>query len=123
MATLYPGGLDDFTNPTATDALDSVTVPHASQHSDLNDAVEAVEATLGVDPQGGFTDVVSRLDGVDTALGSINIYSQVSAADVDILLAGGDPGEVDDSAPVLWFKFTVDGTEYGVPVYAINPVV
>lgn len=49
MATNFPSGLDSFTNPTATDAMDSVTVPHADQHADVNDAVEALQAKVGVD--------------------------------------------------------------------------
>ena len=47
MPTSYPSGLDNFTNPTATDSLDSATVPHASQHTNINDAVEAIETALG----------------------------------------------------------------------------
>ena len=35
-------------NPSGSDALDSVSVPHATQHADLNDAVEALEAKVGV---------------------------------------------------------------------------
>ena len=46
MTTAFPGAIDAFTNPTATDALDSATVPHASQHANINDAVEAVETYL-----------------------------------------------------------------------------
>lgn len=34
---------DDFTNPTASDALNSSSVPHALQHSNSNDALERVE--------------------------------------------------------------------------------
>lgn len=49
MTTNFPGSLDAFTNPSATDAMDSVTVPHATQHADLNDAVEALQAKVGVD--------------------------------------------------------------------------
>ena len=49
MATNFPSGLDSFTNPSATDSMDSVSVPHASQHANLNDAVEALEAKVGVD--------------------------------------------------------------------------
>jgi len=49
MATNFPSSLDAFTNPSSTDALDSVSVPHATQHSDLNDAVEALQAKVGVD--------------------------------------------------------------------------
>jgi hypothetical protein len=47
VATNYPSSLDNFTNPTSTDTLDSATVPHASQHADINDAVEAIETALG----------------------------------------------------------------------------
>ena len=46
MTTAFPGAVDAFTNPTATDALDSATVPHAAQHANINDAVEAVETYL-----------------------------------------------------------------------------
>ena len=49
MATNFPTSLDSLTNPTASDKLNSVTVPHASQHATLNDAVEALEAKVGVD--------------------------------------------------------------------------
>jgi len=48
MATSFPSSLDSFTNPSASDALDSVSVPHADQHANLNDAMEAVQAKLGV---------------------------------------------------------------------------
>jgi len=47
MATNYPSSLDSFTNPTATDTLDSATVPHAAQHDNINDAVTAIETALG----------------------------------------------------------------------------
>ena len=49
MASNFPSSLDTFTNPSSTDAMDSVSVPHATQHSDLNDAVEALEAKVGAD--------------------------------------------------------------------------
>ena len=48
MAIAFPTSLDNLTNPTAFDQLDSVSVPHATQHADANDAVEALEAKVGV---------------------------------------------------------------------------
>ena len=48
MTTLFPNGIDTFVNPVATDALNSGTVPHTSQHDNLNDAVLAIETLLGV---------------------------------------------------------------------------
>ena len=68
MASSYPGGLDAFTNPTASDTLDSATVPHAAQHSNANDAIEAIESTLGVNPQGSSATVVARLADLDSAV-------------------------------------------------------
>jgi hypothetical protein len=49
MASNFPSSLDSFTNPSSSDAMDSVSVPHASQHADLNDAVVALEAKVGAD--------------------------------------------------------------------------
>lgn len=46
MATNFPGSLDAFTNPIASDTLDNP--PHDEQHADINDAMEAVQAKLGV---------------------------------------------------------------------------
>jgi len=44
--TQFPTSLDSFTNPTTNDFLNSPN--HVSQHSDINDAVEALEAKLGI---------------------------------------------------------------------------
>ena len=52
MASNFPSSLDTFTNPSSSDAMDSVSVPHATQHSDLNDAVEALQAKVGADSSG-----------------------------------------------------------------------
>lgn len=48
MATSFPSSLDSFVNPSGSDALDSVSVPHAAQHANLNDAMLAVQTKLGV---------------------------------------------------------------------------
>jgi len=44
MATNFPGSQDSFTNPTSSDNLDSPD--HAAQHTNVNDAVEAIELAL-----------------------------------------------------------------------------
>lgn len=49
MPTSFPGSLDALVNPTAADTKDSATVPHAGQHANANDAIEALEAKVGVD--------------------------------------------------------------------------
>src|SRR3989304_8183330 len=49
MPTLFPTGLDSFTNPTPADQLSTVAVLHTDEHSNANDAIEALEARVGID--------------------------------------------------------------------------
>ena len=46
MATGFPTSLDALTNPISTDSLTSPS--HAGQHADANDAIEALQAKVGV---------------------------------------------------------------------------
>lgn len=62
MTTAYPTGLDALTNPVAANA--TTTPSHAAQHSDANDAIEAIEAELGLSPSSTFATVRARLDVV-----------------------------------------------------------
>lgn len=64
MATQFPEGLDSFTNPQPTDSVAAVS--HAAQHANANDAIEALQAKVGID---GSTDTTS-LDYRVTALES-----------------------------------------------------
>ena len=47
MATQFPEELDSFLNPQPTDSV--AVVSHAEQHSNANDAIEALEAKVGKD--------------------------------------------------------------------------
>jgi hypothetical protein len=73
MATNFPASLDTLTNPSATDTLDSP--PHDEQHADANDAIEALQAKVGVDGSA----VASSLDYKVNAL-----ETDVSTAETDI---------------------------------------
>jgi len=46
MSITYPTTIDNITNPTSTDTMASPS--HSGQHSDINDAVEALETKVGV---------------------------------------------------------------------------
>jgi hypothetical protein len=46
MAINYPSGLDTLVNPLSSDSM--VTVDHAGQHANANDAIEALERQVGV---------------------------------------------------------------------------
>ena len=64
MAITYPTSLDTFTNPTSTSLLTSPD--HAQQHSDINDAVEALEAKVAI----GNTVIGAWIDYTPTWTGS-----------------------------------------------------
>lgn len=51
MATDFPGALDNFSNPSPSTRTRSGNplLRHARQHSDVNDAIEAIQAKVGVD--------------------------------------------------------------------------
>lgn len=77
MATSFPTGLDALTNPTSGNTLASPD--HAGQHADANDAIEALEAKVGVNGSA----VTSSLDykvtnGIHSAL---NVDSGVLVVD------------------------------------------
>lgn len=46
MAINFPTSLDALTNPASGDSLTSPS--HAGQHADANDAIEALQAKVGV---------------------------------------------------------------------------
>ena len=85
MASNFPTSLDAFTNPTATDAMDSGTVPHATQHSDLNDAVEALQAKVGADSSA----VTSSLDYKVAALEGQGAYTDYTPSFTNFTLGDG----------------------------------
>jgi hypothetical protein len=48
MAIQYPNALDTFTNPLAAQAMDAEGVEHDVQHANANDAIEALQAKVGI---------------------------------------------------------------------------
>lgn len=68
MAIAFPTSLDALNNPSAFDQLDSVTVPHATQHADINDAVEALEAKVGANSSAVTSSLDYRMARVEEIL-------------------------------------------------------
>lgn len=56
MTTVFPGALDSFTNPNAASGDSLASVPHDAQHSNINDAVKALETKVGIN---GSADISS----------------------------------------------------------------
>lgn len=66
MAITYPTTLDSFPNPTSTDLLENATaaLDHDVQHSNANDAIEALEAKVGANSSAVTTSHDYKLSGV-----------------------------------------------------------
>jgi len=88
MSTSYPNALDDFVNPSASDTLNSGVVPHHKQHSDLNDAVEAIQTVLGVTPAGTYLTMKDRI-AASEALNGLNDVTISSVAVGNVLRYNG----------------------------------
>jgi len=65
VTSAYPGSLDAFGNPGPTTQRNASGLEHSAQHTNVNDAVEAIEGELGTDPAGAYATVKARLDAAD----------------------------------------------------------
>jgi hypothetical protein len=88
MATNYPNQLDVLINPSATDKLNSVTVPHHEQHSNLNDAVEALQTTLGLSPAGSHLTVKDRIIAAESNISTQSVLNGMTDVTIDSAASG-----------------------------------
>lgn len=88
MTTQYPSSLDNFVNPTGSDKLNSATVPHAQQHADLNDAVEAVQTVLGLNPAGSHLTVKDRMISAESQIATQSVLNGLSDVTIATVLNG-----------------------------------
>ena len=69
MSTNFPSALDTFTNPNGSDSLNAAAVPHAEQHANANDAIEALQAKVGINGSAVATSLDYRISAAETGLG------------------------------------------------------
>lgn len=74
MSINYPSSLDTFANPTSTDLMENASpaLDHDVQHSNANDAIEALEAKVGADGSAVTTShdyKLGEVTGTDKAVG------------------------------------------------------
>jgi hypothetical protein len=65
MATNFPTSLDALTNPQGTDSV--AAVPHAAQHANANDAIEALQAKVGANNSAVTTSIDYRIRALEGA--------------------------------------------------------
>jgi hypothetical protein len=90
MSTQYPGSLDNFINPTSTDTLNSATVPHAQQHANLNDAMEAVQTVLGLNPAGSHLTVKDRIISAESSISTQSVLNGLT----DVTISSASSGNI-----------------------------
>lgn len=90
MATNYPNSLDILINPEATDSLSSVTVPHHVQHANANDAIEAIQTVLGVNPAGSHLTVKDRIINAETLISGQSVLNGLS----DVTITSANAGNI-----------------------------
>lgn len=86
VSSQYPGSLDNLINPSATDRLNSSIVPHHEQHANANDAIEAIQTVLGVNPAGSYLTVKDRIIAAELDIANQSVLNGIS--DVTISSAG-----------------------------------
>lgn len=113
MAIIFPTvGLDNFTNPTAGDYLGDAPVLHSTQHANLNDAVEAIEAKIGID----YSNVTNTLDYISKVLLMTSLQHQDGAFREHSYVLGNPP----IISSIIWYtsaaktiKLVEKGFTYG----------
>lgn len=90
MATQYPNSLDVFTNPTATDTLNSGSVPHHLQHANINDAVESMQTVLGLNPAGAHLTIKDRIIAAETSITNQSVLNGLT----DVTITSASAGNV-----------------------------
>lgn len=112
MAIQYPSALDNFINPMATDKLDSNTVPHHLQHSNLNDAVEAIQTVLGINPAGSHLTVKDRIIAAETNISNQSVLNGLT----DVTINSVSNGQVLRYNGTAWVNYNeenlVDGGNF-----------
>jgi len=119
----YPNALDNFSNPSANTKMDDI--PHATQHSDANDAIEALEAKVGTDGSADTDSVDHKLATVisdlNTDEGNLSTHIADTANPHAVTKAQVGLGSVDNNSlsTILQAVYPV-GSIY-ITITATNP--
>jgi hypothetical protein len=69
MATSFPNSIDQLINPNGSDALSAPS--HSDQHTNANDAIEALEAKVGVNGSQDPTSLTYKVSSIETTLNDV----------------------------------------------------
>lgn len=139
MSISFPTSLDSFANPVGTDLLENATaaLDHDVQHSNANDAIEALEAKVGINGSAVTTSHDYKLSGItgsDKALssgagGGAQTITDLTLVD-PIFTLGGDAtgdmfyrnsGGVITRLPIGTANQIIQTSAGGIPEWIANP--
>jgi hypothetical protein len=89
MATNFPNSLDNLTNPASTDPTDAPS--HSQQHANANDAIEALEAKVGINSSANTSSLDYRVRQLEVNPTYTNEMAQDAVATA---FAAGDQSSV-----------------------------
>lgn len=109
MTTNYPGGLDSFSEPSGTDPRDTPSL--STIMNNIGDAIEAIEAELGILLKGSHASLKARLDLLTGKIpaGSIVLHGSETIPSGWLLCNGSAVSRTTYSD-----LFAVVGTTFGV---------
>lgn len=88
MPSQYPAALDNLINPTINDSLDSATVPHHLQHANANDALEAIQTVLGINPAGTHLTIKDRIAAAESNISSQSVLNGLTDVTINSVATG-----------------------------------
>lgn len=107
MATSYPNNIDEFINPNGSDQLSAPS--HSEQHSNANDAIEALQVKVGVDGSQDANSLTYKISEIETLLNDVNNSSDATTellgleGNNDLTVYGiENPTNVDSFAKATW---------------------
>lgn len=122
LSTNFPNDLDSLSNPNSTDSLSNPS--HSQQHANANDAIEALQAKVGVDNSTDPNSIDYKLNDVFIQLGSLGNSTEVLSellgldGNNDLIVTGIENKTTLDTfakaayATVKYVLQIVRGTEY-----------
>jgi hypothetical protein len=69
MASNFPTSLDSFSNPASESLLNHPSLDHSTAHSNINDAIEAIQAKIGITDSNVSDSIEYRLSQIETLSG------------------------------------------------------
>ena len=107
MATNYPTSLDQLVNPNSSDQLSAPS--HSEQHTNANDAIEALETKVGIDDSQDPTSLTYKVSTIETVLNDVgnstdNVIELLGLEGNNDLAVYGieNPTNVDSFAKTIW---------------------